>query len=110
LNKLVIDTLKPLNVPVSFQTYSGNKFPHITFFGYAENGECWADNKEIQTSYYIQIDVWSKDDYISLVNECMRLMTAAGFKRLSAMDLYEDELKIYHKAIRFSFSEEIGGV
>lgn len=106
MNKLIIDTLSPLNIPVSFQTYSGVSNQYITFFFYGDKGELYEDDKEASTGYYVQIDIWSKGSYTNLVKEVKRLMTEAGFiKRPSGPELYEDDTKIYHKPLRFVLCE-----
>lgn len=101
INSLIIEALKPLKVPVSFQKYNGKESTYITFFNYLEHGEQYADNEEKATGYYIQIDVWSKNDYTELVENVRNAMKAAGFIRTSAADLFESDIKIYHKAMRF---------
>lgn len=103
INKLVIEALKSLNVPVSFQKYNGKESTYITFFNYLEHGEQYADNEEKATGYYIQVDVWSKNDYTELVEKVKNYMKAAGFIRTSAADLFESDIKIYHKALRFLY-------
>ena len=106
INKLVVETLKPLKVPVSFQKYKGKENTYITFFNYLEQGEQYADNEEKETGYYIQVDVWSKNDYTELVENITGAMKAAGFRRTSAADLFEEDTKIYHKVIRFFYLSE----
>lgn len=103
MNKLIIDTLKPLNIPVTFQKYDGKSLTYITFFIYNEQGEIWADDTEILTGYYVQVDVWSKSDYITLVESVISLMQNVGFKRTYAIDLYESDTATYHKTIRFNY-------
>lgn len=103
INSLILQTLKPLNVPVSFQKYSGRGNTYITFFSYLEQGEQYADNEEKAAGYYIQVDVWSKNDYTELVERVKSRMKAAGFTRTSAADLFEKDTKIYHKALRFFY-------
>jgi hypothetical protein len=103
LNNLIIDTLKPLGVPVAFQTYSGTATTYITFFFYNSKGELFADDEEIETGFYIQVDVWSKGDYTSIVQQVKDLLKEAGFRRTTETDLYEPDTKIYHKVLRFSY-------
>lgn len=103
INKLIKDTLKPLGLPVEFQSYSGDKKTYITFFVYDEFGEQFAENKEIVTGYYVQIDIWSNGDYTSFSESVKTLMENIKFKRTSSVDLYEKETKIYHKATRFKY-------
>ena len=103
LNKMIIDTLKPLGVPVAFQTYEGKEKTYITFFEYNQFSALNADDEEQQTAHFIQVDVWSKGDYTSIVQQVKERMIAAGFRRTSEVDLFEQETKTYHKAIRFSY-------
>ena len=67
INKLIIDVLKPLNIPVSFQRYTGKADTYITFHEYFTNGEDYEDDEESLTAHYIQVDVWSKKDYTNKV-------------------------------------------
>jgi hypothetical protein len=105
LNKLIIDTLTPIGVPVSFQEYTGIETMYITFFEYNQFSALNADDTEQQTSHFIQVDIWSNGDYTAIVDQVKQKMIDAGFKRTSEADLYENDVKIYHKAIRFSFVE-----
>lgn len=106
INNLIINTLNPLKIPVSFQKYSGKENTYITFFNYLEQGEQYADNEEKVTGYYIQVDLWSKKDYTQIVKDIENNMKAAGFVRTSAADLFEEDSKIYHKAMRFFINIE----
>lgn len=101
INKIVMDALYGIGVPVSFQSYGGKKDPYITFFTYLDKGEQFADDGEIITGYYVQIDIWSKKDYTQVSKEVHQKMLAANFIKKGFYDLYEDDLKIYHKVMRF---------
>jgi hypothetical protein len=103
INKFIKDTLKPLGAPVEFQKYSGDQSTYITFFCYNELGEVYAENKEVITGYYLQVDLWSKGDYMELADNIKTAMENAGFRRTSSIDLYEKDTEIYHKAIRFNY-------
>lgn len=106
IKKLIIDSLKSLKIPVSFQRYSGKAETYITFHEYLETGEEYEDDEESLTSHYVQIDVWSKTDYTDIAKEVKKLLIAAGFKRLNEIDLYEEDTKIYHKGLKFYYLEE----
>ena len=101
INQAVMTALKGLGVPVRFQTYTGTADSYITFFTYLEKPEQHADDEERITGYYVQIDVWSKGDNTDLVNAVHEKMMAAGFTKQNFYDLYESDLGIYHKAMRF---------
>ncbi len=90
INKLIIDALKPLNIPVNFQTYKGKEETYITFFCYNEQGECFADDTEIATGIYMQVDIWSKGNAEQLKIDTAKLLKKVGFiKRPGVPDLYE---------------------
>ncbi|MDQ7095944.1 hypothetical protein REC12_20325 [Desulfosporosinus sp. PR] len=101
--KLIKDALTPLGIPVEFQKYSGTSSVYITFFCYNEQGEAWAENDEIATGYYVQVDIWSKSDYSTLEEQVLGAMQDAGFYRKTSQDFYEEDTKIYHKAMRFVY-------
>lgn len=107
MNKLIIDLLKPLNVPVSLQRYTGKADTYITFHEYFTSGEEYEDDEEVLTAHYIQVDVWSKVDYSEIVKKTKELLLKAGLKRLNEIDLYEEDTKIYHKGLKFYYLEEM---
>lgn len=103
LNELIINTLKPLNVPVSFHKNIEKENCYITFFVYNQKGELYSEGEEIETGYYIQVDVWSKGNYIDIVKQVKQLLKYKGFIRQNEYDLYESDTNIYHKCIRFFY-------
>lgn len=44
------------------QHYSGNSPTYITFFTYLDKPQQHADDEELITGLYVQVDVWSKGD------------------------------------------------
>ena len=101
MNGEILAALKDIGVPVRFQSYGGKEESYITFFTYLDKPELHSDDGELITGNYIQIDVWSKKDYTDLVGGVHQNMIEAGFRKLNFYDLYEDELKVYHKVMRF---------
>ncbi|MGG3452166.1 hypothetical protein [Domibacillus aminovorans] len=111
MNKVVIDALKNVGAPVSFQEYTGSATTYITFFFYNEKGVFHAENEELATGHSLQVDIWSTGNYSSLVKEVKTRMNATGFTRTFAADLYEEpsgstqKARIFHKALRFRYTE-----
>lgn len=101
INKEVMAALSSLEIPVAFQTYSGGDFPYLTFFTYLEQGQLHSDDRELVTGYYLQLDLWSKQDYTALVETICQQMEQAGFVRQNFYDLYETDLQVYHKVMRY---------
>ncbi|GIW49016.1 MAG: hypothetical protein KatS3mg079_492 [Caloramator sp.] len=106
IRSIIVEALKPLNVPVTFQKYSGKAETYITFHEYFETGEEYEDDEETLTAHYVQIDIWSKNDYEELVKKVKEKLTKIGFKRINEVDLYEEDTKIYHKGLKFYYLEE----
>lgn len=107
INKLVISTLKPLNIPVEFQNYNGSNDTYITFFTYLEKGESYSDDLEDTTGFYVQIDLWSKGNLEKLKTDTVNLLKANGFAKRTIHDApYEPDTGIFHKVLRFFYSVE----
>lgn len=110
LNSLIISTLKPLNIPVKFQTLSekekqANPTTYITFFEFNQYTAQSADDDETVTRHSTQVDVWSKGDYTEIVKLVKQKLKTVGFRRTFETEFYETDTKIYHKVIRFSYYE-----
>jgi hypothetical protein len=103
LNQLIINTLKPLGVPVGFHKYQGSAATYITFFEFNQNGALFADDEEQLTSHSIQVDIWSKGDYTELVKQVKNELMNVGFSRPTENELYENDTELFHKVLRFNF-------
>ncbi|ETT84174.1 hypothetical protein MKZ08_08470 [Viridibacillus sp. FSL R5-0477] len=106
LNKLIIDTLKPIGIPVALLTYTGTATTYITFFQYNEMGVVFAEDSEQETRHSIQIDVWSKGNHVDVVKQVKKLLKEQGFSRVTAHELYEDDTKIFHKVMQFYYDDQ----
>lgn len=104
INKLIIDTLQPLGIPVQFQTYEGKETTYITFFNYLEQGEEYSDDIEEITGFYYQVDIWGKGNLEKLKKDTVNLLKKAGFIKRTINDLYEPDIKTFHKCCRFFFN------
>ena len=78
--------------------------PYIEYEFIDENGNAWEEGTEISTDYYLQVDVFSKGGYTDLENIIKEKMKNAGFERSMAVDLYEKDTQLFHKAMRFIFT------
>lgn len=97
--------LKPTGVPVTHLTYSGTATTYITHQEYNSNGAAFAENKEIATNHYLQVDIWTNDTFEALAKKVLSLMTAAGYYRTYETEIYESDTKTKHKVIRFQIAE-----
>lgn len=107
LNKLIMDTLTPLGVPVSFARYNNVADTYIVFLEYNQASRMNADDVEVITKHFFQVDVFSGGNYLQLVNDVRRLMKDAGFGRMFESETYDDDMKKFRKIMRFNYERYI---
>lgn len=106
LIKLIKEKLNGLSIPVSYLLYEGDEKTYINFYIWDERGSLYADDKEIETQYAIQISIFSDDKlrYYNLCEELKKTMKDTDFiKNDVSPDLYEKDTKLYHKAFRYLY-------
>ncbi|NTW04535.1 MAG: DUF3168 domain-containing protein [Peptococcaceae bacterium] len=84
-----------------------DELPRITYFEVVNIGSLYADDVEATSEIHIQIDIWSKGSTSAMAEEVDKTMKSLGFGRTSSADLYEDDTKIFHKAMRFAIIKEV---
>jgi hypothetical protein len=80
---------------------NANEFPRITFFEMTNFDDQYADDSAVSSEIHMQIDVWSKGSTSAIAQEVDKTMKSIGFQRSSAIDLYENDTQVYHKAMRY---------
>lgn len=83
------------------------KKPAISYYEMDNSMSCKADDEEYSSNIAIQIDIWAKTSSkcSKLAIEVNSKMEELDFERTLALDLFEEETKIYHKTIRFEKEE-----
>lgn len=110
LNSLIISTLSPLGVPVAFARYNNTADTYIVFTEYNQASRMNADDDELITKHFFQVDVFSKGNYLQLTQDVKRLMKQAGFGRMFESETYDDDMQRFRKIIRFNYENTIGGI
>lgn len=85
---------------------NATEFPRITFYEVTNRDAAFADDMPIMADVIVQIDVWSKGSTSAIAGEVDETMKTQGWSRTSAADLFEDDTKVYHKAMRFRMQIE----
>lgn len=90
-----------------FYPQDWSKLPAISYYEMDNSMASKADDEEYSSNIAIQIDIWSKSS-----SQCSKLaiqvnekMEDLEFERTLAVDLFEQETKIYHKTMRFEKEE-----
>ncbi len=103
LNKLIKDTLRPLNVPVAKLRYNQKADTYITFMEYNQASRMSADDVEITTKHFFQVDVFSIKDFTDLVDEVRKRLTDVGFRRMFESESYDEDMKKNRSIMRFNY-------
>lgn len=80
---------------------NADEYPRITFFEMGNAGANFADDKEVQSDIRFQIDVWSTGSTEAIAGAVDVAMTKAGWFRTWSFDLYEADVEVFHKALRY---------
>lgn len=103
----------PTAPPNNSQNYTSTATTYITYFLFTEQGEAYAENEEIETGHYWQIDIWRKSADTStsplsaLKEQIKAALKSIGFRDFTAQGLYEADTKTNHIAIRCCYVENI---
>lgn len=109
LGKLIIDTLTPLGYPVAKMRYNQKADTYIVFTEYNQAPRMNANDEELITKYFYQVDVFSTSDFTNLVNNVRKELTNVGFKRMFESETYDEDMNMYRSIMRFNFENYIKG-
>ncbi|MDB5053148.1 MAG: conserved phage protein [Bacilli bacterium] len=95
--------LDKFNIIPIYQTVAKDpeKYPRVTFFELSNIDPKYADDVAITSEIGYQIDVWSLGSTFEAAAQIDLTMKSLNFKRISSQDLYESDMKIFHKAMRY---------
>ncbi|MBT2600945.1 MULTISPECIES: hypothetical protein [unclassified Oceanobacillus] len=101
-DKLIKTTLEAF-APTSQGTYTGDEDTYIIFNEYNQAAWLSADDEELWTKHFYQVDVFSSGNYNNLVKQLKKAMKEAGFGRMFESGTYESEMEKHRKILRFSY-------
>ena len=105
-------TVNGVEIPVSFMVYEGHGEPYVTYMQF-DADKSYSGDDELQgyVDYY-DFDVYSKGNYLPIIEAIKAIMYANGFvwqlSRTSA-DFYEADTGYFHKTICFAIPRQTGG-
>lgn len=99
-----------VSIPVEFLRYDGHENTFITFMETDKDNSFSGDDELLGYVSYYDFDIYSKGNYLNIVEKVKELMKANGFmwepSRDSA-DMYETDTGFYHKTICFAIEREV---
>lgn len=107
LDKLIVDTLSQLGYPVAKLRYNETADTYIVFMEYNQAPKLTADDGEIITKHFYQVDVFSTGNFNQLVNDVRDELTNVGFKRMFESETYDEDMNMFRAIMRFNYEGEI---
>ena len=99
-----------LGVPVSFMFYKGKATTYVTYMQMTKDAALYGDDEIKGCVVYYDFDIYSKVNYLMVINKLIQLMTAAGWVYTpdrDSPDMYENETGFFHKTISLCKESEV---
>lgn len=80
-------------------------YPQVVYTEINNADDRFTDNEAISSEVRFQLSIYSKGEMLlkenSIAKELDKIMKQLNYKRYSSVDLYEEDTKVYHKAMRY---------
>ena len=87
-------------VPMAHLRYKGSETTFATWTITGEDPKLSADNAPLYSVVTVDVDVFSKGNYLALVTEIKRLMLENGWVWTGdSAEMYEEDTELYHNTI-----------
>ncbi len=99
-----------ITIPVKYLRYKGNETTYVCYMQVDAQSSYAGDDELLGYVGFYDFDVYSKGNYLSVVEEIKKKMKANGFvwqPSRDSGDMYEDDTGYYHKTIAFATFEQI---
>lgn len=97
-------TVNNIQIPVSFLDYDGNQNTYIVYMETDKDSSYSGDNEILGFITYYDFDIYSKGNYLDVVEEVKKLMKNNGWTwqpSRDSQDLFEPDTNFYHKTLCF---------
>jgi hypothetical protein len=96
--------LEPLNIPYAAFRYINPPKTYMTYRKYENTPDKAADDKVIERTYYVQVDIWSKTLPAAQEKQVREYLESYGFLSRSSFSDYEDDTGLYREGMRFEYT------
>ncbi len=97
------------SIPVAFLRYTGKETTYITYQEIQDDTPFSADNELQAYVRYYDFDIYSKGNYLAIIESVKEILEANGWiwqPSMTSQDLYEDDTGYYHKTLCFAKIKE----
>lgn len=105
MNNLIEQIFADYSVPLAFVKYRGSEETYMTYQQTQIDTTYDAEDELLYYVDYYDIDVYSKANYLQIIEDVKNLMKQNGFRwqpDMSSGDLYEEDTRYFHKTLCFS--------
>ena len=99
-----------VSIPVSLIYYDGHGEPYVTYKQYDKDNSYSSDDEISGYVTYYDFDVYSKGNYLSIIEAIKSTLKNAGWTwqpRRDSPDMFEADTGYYHKTICFAYPIQI---
>lgn len=115
MNELIESALEGFSVngkqiPVAFLHYDGHERTYITYMNQDADNSLSGDDDLIGYVDYYDFDVYSKNNYMGIIEKLKRVLKQHGFvwqPSRSSGDMYEPDTGYFHKTLNFAYMREV---
>lgn len=83
------------------------KFPRVIYTELNNLDADFEDDVPTRGEIYYQLDVFSKGSTSAIAQRVESVMASLNFYRYSSANLYEKDVKVYHRAMRYKTKKQI---
>ena len=116
MNKIINQVLSAMRVngkavPFAFLHYEGHDDTYITYQQMDADNSLSGDDELIGYADYYDFDIYSKGNYLDIVESVKNLLEQNGFEwqpSQTSNDLYEEDTGYFHKTLNFAYIRSKG--
>ena len=93
-------------IPVSFVYYNGHEKAYVVYNNSNTGDTFYTDDGLTNYIEYYDFDIYSKGNYLSIVESVKELLEQNGFEwqpSQTSADLYEEDTGYFHKTLNFAY-------
>jgi len=107
VDSILLSTLLPLGVPVTRLRFTGKAETYITFQIISGDETGFADDDGTAYEHLYRVDLFSKRNYVQILDQMKRALKTAGFFGISVnAEQYERDTELYHASLNINYMED----
>ena len=98
----VVRSQQSVQIPTAHLIYKGSSTEYVTWTIISNRPELFANDDFLFEVYQVDVDVYSKGNYLDIVSKVKELMKTNNYLWVDdSTEMYEEDTGYYHKTITF---------